>query len=110
MNKKGTLSNAQAKKMLPTVKKFNSLGEFFIKLLQKRVDEKRKKVQRIRVMVSGIKKPAVPAGHHSFQITSSKFNPKFWEKKKKEETEQSSTIDLPWKNTDYGKGNKGIML
>lgn len=108
--KDGKLNQRQAKRMLPMVKKFNAIGEVFVKILQKRVETKRKKVQQIRVMVTGMKKPLPAPGHQYVSVTTKKFNPKFWQKKKDEPEETTSSIDLPWKNTDYGKGNRGVML
>ncbi len=110
----GKLSRQQAKKMLPLVRKFNSIGTMFVNLLQKKVDAKRKKVNKIRVLVSGMPSSNNATPQHNIQITSF-FKDKFRRNKQDDEDEDDDdithpSIHLPWKNTDYGNRNRGVML
>ena len=54
---KKRFSFLQTKKMLPTLKEFNSVAKIFLKLLNKKIEQKEKKLANIAVLVNDMAIP-----------------------------------------------------
>ena len=65
------MTKQQAKSLIPAFKGFNNIAKVFIQMLSKKIEEKEKRISKIRVMVSDI---ALPQNHSSINITTVDIN------------------------------------
>ena len=62
---KKKFSKQQTKLLLPVIKKFNGIAKGLIKVLSKKIEEKERRLNTIRVLVKDVK---LPTQNHQFNI------------------------------------------
>lgn len=72
------LNAVQSKNLVPGLKEFNKLADVFVRMLQRRVAAKEKRIQSIRVLVSDMARPAEKPGFNirTLDINTSSKAPK----------------------------------
>ena len=101
--RKKQLSTAEAKKLIPAIKKMNAATELLLSLFKKKLTHEEQQVAKIRVMVSDMLLP--PNLQRNISVTTFDMN--------KTQVRQRGRMGynqvMDWEK-DYKKRNKGTML
>lgn len=98
------MSKADLKKNLPVLDEFNKFSQAFIKMLGQKVEDKRKKVHTLSIMVDGLK---IPNRYPNSTLNIQTIDMNKTHIKKKGDWGYTKKMD--WEG-DYKKRNRGILL
>ena len=101
---KKKLSSKQAKGLLPVFKQFNKIAGFFIKSLNKQIEQKQRRVNQINIVLKDMKLPA-STGQHNISIQTIDIN----DTRIKKKGNHSFNKKMDWES-DIPSKKKGIIL
>lgn len=102
--KPSKMSNADLKKTVPVLDEFNKFSQAFIKMLGQKVEDKRKKVHTLSIMVDGLK---IPDRYPNSTLNIQTIDINDTRIKKKGDWSYSQKMD--WES-DFKKRNRGFIL
>ena len=101
--RKSKLTRQELKELLPVAKELNPIAKLFIKTLNRNIEQKKKKINTIRVMLDGPVK--FPKHQHTLSIHALDLKNTVISSKKKGVFKQT----MKWED-DFRKKNRGIIL
>ena len=103
-NPKQKLNRQQTNSLIPAIKAFNKMAKVFINVLSKKIEEKEKKLNNIRVLVNDLPMSAVK-NEHNISIKTLDINETMVKMKGGSYKKQK----MAWES-DLRNRNKGILL